>query len=69
MRDEHFAAMIASLEASGVSRTEIARECHVSRATVWRLAEGVIREPTWTTGRRIEQLFSRAVSPVKQQML
>lgn len=68
MQREHFEALIKGLEASGVSRTEIARECHVSRATVWRLAEGVVREPAFSTGQRIEQFYFRAVSPVKQKI-
>jgi transcriptional regulator with XRE-family HTH domain len=67
---ENFAAMIAGLEATGISRTEIARQCHVSRGTVWRLAQGIGKEPTWSTGRSIEQLFIlRAVPPVKQKTL
>jgi hypothetical protein len=69
MRDEHFADMIASLEATGISRTEIARQCHVCRGTIWRLAEGIGREPAWSTGHRIQELyFSRAVQPIKQKM-
>lgn len=69
MPQQTFVGMIAGLEATGTSRAEIARQCHVSRGTVWRLAEGVVKEPTWSTGHKIEQLFFlRAVSPVKQKI-
>jgi transcriptional regulator with XRE-family HTH domain len=69
MRSETFEALIRGLESQGISRTEIAQRSGVSRTTVWRLAEGVVTEPSWTTGNRIEKLFSSAVSPVKQKML
>jgi len=66
---DRFASMIAGLQAGGISRAEIARQCHVSRGTVWRLAEGIGKQPSYATGREIERLFfSRAVQPVKQKM-
>lgn len=69
MREEQFATMIAGLEASGVSRAAIARECNLSRMTVWRLAEGV-GTPRWPTGQRIQELyFSRVVTPVIQNLV
>lgn len=63
--------MICGLEAGGLSRTEIAREAKVSRMTVWRLAEGVAREPSYHTIERINGVAVRhriAVPPLLQKM-
>jgi transcriptional regulator with XRE-family HTH domain len=66
---DSFAAMIAGLEATGVSRAEIATRAGVSRATVWRLANGICADHLSSTVQRIEQL-QRSLennSPVKQE--
>ncbi len=60
---DQFASLIAGLEAVGLSRSEIATSCHVTRATIWRLAAGEAREPTFATVRRIERLYEKAVGP------
>jgi len=70
MRDEDFAGLVAGLEASGHTRTEIARAAGISRATVWRIATGNAREPgahTIERLRRLERNFSPGVSPPKQK--
>jgi len=41
--------MIAGLELAGMTRTEIAQQAHMSRNTVWRLATGESREPSYET--------------------
>jgi predicted transcriptional regulator len=65
---EQFASMIAGLEAVGMTRSEIAREAHCSRMTVWRYAEGMAIDPKYQTVRSIETLcFSRGVKPELQK--
>jgi transcriptional regulator with XRE-family HTH domain len=59
MRQDHFSSMITALEASGVSRARIAKTCHISRATVWRLATGMTVVPTEKTVRRLSELHRR----------
>ena len=72
---EDFASIIAGLEATGLSRTEIAREAHLSRMTVWRLAEGEAREPSFRVVSSIERVYEQRVSalqpvsPLIQKML
>ena len=56
---DEFASMVAALEASGLSRTEIAAEAHVSRMTVWRFAEGLAREPSVRTVSKIAAVVER----------
>jgi hypothetical protein len=62
MRDDHFQALIRGLENRGISRTAIAEACHLSPVTVWRLAEGLILDPKYSTGRQLE-IFSRDTIP------
>ena len=61
---ENFAAMIAGLEATGISQQEIARRTGVSRATVWRMATGMGRNHRHSTVLRIEQLHEKVVGRV-----
>lgn len=61
--------MIAGLEASGMTRTEIATEARVSRMSVWRYAEGEAKDPKYATVQRITALcFSRGVKPEIQKL-
>ena len=43
MSDIDLAAIIAGLEATGLSRTEIANQARLSRNTVWRMAQGEVK--------------------------
>lgn len=60
--------MIAGLEDRGYSRTQIADEAGLSRATVWRLATGEARIPLWTTVQALQTVEKKlsGVLPVKQ---
>jgi predicted transcriptional regulator len=60
---QRFASLIAGLEASGISRSEIANQCGLSRANVWRIAVGEARKPNYSTIRRIEHLYEQKVGP------
>lgn len=67
---EQFQAMIAGLESAGLTRTQIAQQARLSRATVWRLATGEGREPLYSTISAIETVqkkFVARVNPVKQK--
>jgi len=55
-------AMIMALESAGLTRAEIAQQAHMSRNTVWRLATGEAREPSYETVRKIEVLHAQRVS-------
>lgn len=56
--DPHsFEALIAGLESSGMSRSDIAMHAGVSRDTVWRLATGQAKRPSFDTVSRIEKLL------------
>jgi predicted transcriptional regulator len=46
---------------AGMNPGEIARQAHISRTTVWRLAGGVARQPLYETGVRIERLYTKIV--------
>ena len=56
-----FSAAIAGLEAHGFSRSEIAQQVGISRMTVWRIAEGVVHQPSYSTAERLGQLYESAV--------
>lgn len=56
MRDGDFEGLIAGLENHGVSQQEIARRTGVSRATVWRLANGVCQNHFHETVTKIRAL-------------
>jgi transcriptional regulator with XRE-family HTH domain len=60
---DQFASLIAGLEAIGLSRSEIATTCRLSRANVWRLAAGEARNPSFATVRKIEKLYEKKVGP------
>jgi transcriptional regulator with XRE-family HTH domain len=65
---EVFQSMIAGLEDRGLSRTQIAEEAGLSRATVWRLATGEAREPSWQTIDALRNIEKRIATdlPMKQ---
>ncbi|MDW9921913.1 helix-turn-helix domain-containing protein [Sinorhizobium meliloti] len=52
--EERLAAEIASLRASGHSLAEIARECRISRQTLWRIEVGDCRRLSFDVGQKIE---------------
>ncbi|WP_026618571.1 transcriptional regulator with XRE-family HTH domain [Ensifer sp. WSM1721] len=49
--------MIARLKASGLTPSMIARESGISRMTVWRIANGDARQPSYDTVHRIERVY------------
>lgn len=61
MSPDEFAAQIAGLVQIGLSRTEIARETHLSRTTVWRAAKGYAVEPRHSTVEKVERLRERTI--------
>jgi len=70
MDAEQFAALIAGIESRGISRTEIAVGARISRTTVWRLATGEARAPSFETITRLIRYEEKIalVSPMKQKM-
>lgn len=49
MNSDAFAAMISGLEANGISRPEIVRRTGLSKNTIWRFANGTVRDPKHET--------------------
>jgi transcriptional regulator with XRE-family HTH domain len=56
MPPDEFQAMIAGIEATGVTRTQIARRVGMTRDTVWRYATGSVRRPSLDFYLRLKQL-------------
>jgi transcriptional regulator with XRE-family HTH domain len=56
---DQFAGMIAALQCAGLSRTKIAEQAHLSRLTVWRLANGESASPSFETAIKIDKLHRR----------
>lgn len=54
---EQFAGMIAGLEASGMTPTEIMRETGVPKSTYYRIRSGEARAPAYATISPIQRLF------------
>jgi hypothetical protein len=67
---EQYASMIRGIESLGITRTEIARGAQVSRTTVFRLAVGDARQPSFETISRIkafeERIAPASVTDIKQ---
>lgn len=61
--------MIEGLEAKGLTRSEIARAASISRTTVFRLAVGDARLPSFETISRLQALDARVslVTDTKQR--
>lgn len=68
MKPDEFAAIIAGLEAQGISQTEIARETGLSRMTIWRLTVGETPRPSYDTVQRLKT-FQQRVTPHVTDML
>lgn len=60
MAMDKFASMIAGLESVGLTRTQIAEGSGISRMTVWRLAEGEARRPSFETIERLKTFEAAA---------
>jgi hypothetical protein len=72
MNPDAFAAMIAGLEANGIPRPEIVRRTGLSKNTVWRMANGTLREPKYETVEKVKALqarVERTAALAKQQQL
>lgn len=69
MRDEdRFDALIAGLEQSGYTRTDIATATGLSRQTIWRFANGMARDPKHDTAVRIKNFAEvHSVTPMLQK--
>lgn len=67
MQDVDLAAIIAGLEATGLSRPEIAVQAKLSRNTVHRAAVGDIRQPSFSTVQRLMNIFDRRVRPLERK--
>lgn len=67
MQDVDLAAIIAGLEATGLSRPEIASQAKLSRNTVHRAAVGDIRQPSFATVQRLVNIFDRRVRPLERK--
>jgi transcriptional regulator with XRE-family HTH domain len=59
MKQDAFAAMISGLVANGVPRTEIVRRTGLSKNTIWRMANGEVREPKYHTVQKVLDLKQR----------
>lgn len=67
MNGDAFAAMIAGLEAGGLSQREIARRAKVSHATVQRLARGEARAPSFSTVTKIAAIGRTGIPGVQKK--
>lgn len=56
---EKFAAIIAGIESTGMTKSEIARETGLSRQTLWRLSIGETSRPSYDTYARLKSLADR----------
>jgi transcriptional regulator with XRE-family HTH domain len=56
------AAMLAGLQSTGMSRTEISNATGLSRQTIWRFASGMGREPTADAFLRVQQLVHKVMA-------
>ncbi len=61
MPQDDFAALIAGIEQTGMTRTEIAEAVQVSRNTIWRLAVSEVVRPDYFTCQRIKILAERVL--------
>lgn len=57
--EARFAAEIEQLIARGLSLGDIAKECGISKQTVWRLAVGDARKVSWEVGSKVEKGLGR----------
>ncbi|MQX33291.1 helix-turn-helix domain-containing protein [Sinorhizobium meliloti] len=57
--EARFAVEIALLLDRGLSLGDIAKECAVSRQTIWRLAVGDSRKVSWEVGSKVEKGLGR----------
>ncbi|ASQ11088.1 helix-turn-helix domain-containing protein [Sinorhizobium meliloti] len=57
--EERLAAEIEALRASGHSLAEIARECRISRQTLWRIEVGDCRRLSFDVGQKVENGIAR----------
>lgn len=46
-----------------MTRSQVANDCRLSRAAVWRMAVGEAREPSFQTVRSVERLYEVKVGP------
>ena len=73
MQAEQFEALIAGLEAQGMSKGDISRCSGVSYATVWRMANGAAQQPSYQTVERLQRLvvdrsiFPKSYSPMNKK--
>jgi transcriptional regulator with XRE-family HTH domain len=61
MPTDQFAALIAGLKSSGLSRAEIAMRSGVSASTIWRALNGQGGDHLSSTVQRVERLHERIV--------
>ncbi|MDX0230258.1 helix-turn-helix domain-containing protein [Sinorhizobium meliloti] len=59
MDTSQFAAIIAGIESTGMTKSEIARETGLSRMTVWRYSVGEFSKPSYDTVIRLQALAER----------
>lgn len=65
MNSEAFAAMISGLEAQGVSRPEIVRRTGLSKNTIWRFANGTVRDPKHETVQKFLSLSAKVEKVIR----
>lgn len=65
MNSDTFAAMISGLEASGVTRPEIVRRTGLSKNTIWRFANGTVRDPKHETVQKFLTLRDKVEKVVR----
>jgi len=63
---ERFASMVGALRSSGLTLRAIGRQAGLSPATVWRMAEGASKQPSYDTIKRLEKAWERAGKPVRK---
>jgi transcriptional regulator with XRE-family HTH domain len=61
MRAPDFAAIVAGLTDHGLTQAELARCLHLDRSTVYRIACGDIRQPSFETGSKLLHLQAKSL--------
>lgn len=59
-----FESMVEGLKSTGMSYGAISKQSGVSRTTVWRIAVGEARQPSYDTWRKIERVWTSNGKPL-----
>ena len=60
---QRFQSMVSGLRSTGQSYRDLSNVCGVSAATLWRLAEGEAKQPSFEVVAKITRAWERAGRP------